>query len=326
MSPDPERGLGPDRVFGIPRLFPMLATPGGEPFSDEAWSFEVKWDGYRSLAYLTRGQCYLDSRNQKPLLPRFPGLSGMWRGLNAQSALIDGEIVAFRDGRVDFSHLRTEPQDVVFVAFDLLYVDGKLLLDEPLSERQALLEGVYSWGKDVFRSETVSGQGEALFEWVRERGLEGMMAKRKDSFYTPGKRSKDWIKVKNVQEGRFWVVGYMPGAGRTVGSLVVAREKDGRLDIVGRVSSGLNSRYEKFFLENLTPIDAAAVDTGHVDAGSDLVAPRVEAVRKPVFGDLTRAEIKTIRWVRPFYGVEVQYTEITPDGRLRHPVFREVCE
>lgn len=292
-----------ESIFGIPRLSPMLASSGDTPFSDDSWSFELKWDGYRCLAYLRGDGCYLDSRNGKPLLSKFPRLKEMHRGLSACSALLDGEIVAFRDGKVDFSYLRTEPDDVVFVAFDLLYLDGGLLIYEPLSKRQALLEGVYSWGKTVSRSEAVSGQGESLYEWVRERGMEGVVAKRKDSLYTPGKRSKDWIKVKNVQEGRFWVVGYMPGAGRKVGSLVVARETDGRLTVVGRVSSGLNRRYEEFFRNKLKPIDAIAV-----------------------FHDLTRAEMKTIRWVKPFYGVEVHYTEMTPDGRLRHPVLREVCK
>lgn len=302
----------------------MLASSGSEPFSDESWSFEVKWDGYRALAYLSGDQCYLDSRNGKPLLPRFPKLASMGLGLKADSALLDGEIVAFRDGRVDFSHLRTEPREVVFVAFDLLHVDGKSLIDEPLSKRQALLEDVYSWGKDVFRSETVSGRGEALYDWVRERGMEGVVAKRKNSLYTPGKRSKDWIKVKNVREGRFWVVGYMPATGRTVGSLVVAKEAGGRLDVVGRVSSGLNRQYEKFFLEKLEPLDASLEEPGSEDAESP--ASTIDTYQRRVFGDLTRAEMKTIRWVKPFYGVEVHYTELTPDGRLRHPVFREVLQ
>lgn len=297
-----------ESIFGIPRLSPMLASPGEAPFSDDSWSFEIKWDGYRCLAYLSEDGCYLDSRNRKPLLPKFPKLTEMHLGLSAPRVLLDGEIVAFRDGKVDFSYLRTEPNHVVFVAFDLLYLDERLLVDEPLSQRQALLEGVYSWSKTVSRSQTVAGQGEVLYEWVRERGMEGMVGKRNDSVYVPGKRSRDWIKVRNVQEGRFWVVGYMPGAGRKVGSLVVAGETDGRLSIVGRVSSGLNRRYEKWFQEKLEPIDASAVEDGGngrgAGSGSD--------------------QMKKIRWVKPFYGVQVHYTEMTPDGRLRHPVLREV--
>ena len=213
-----------DTILGIPRLRPMLASTSKEPFDGSDWLFEVKWDGYRCLAYLRGGDVYLDSRNGKPLLSRFQSLSGMKEYLNCTSALLDGEIVAVDGGRVDFSYLRTNPRSVTFVAFDILHLDGRLLVDRPLAERKELLRGAMKWGGPVALSEFVEGQGKAMFEWAREQDLEGIMAKRKDSPYIPGMRTDNWLKVKNTHEGRFWVLGYLASPGRTIGSLVVAEK------------------------------------------------------------------------------------------------------
>jgi DNA ligase D-like protein (predicted ligase) len=290
-------------ILGIPRVKPMLATVAKEPFDDDAWTFEIKLDGYRCLAYVTKDECYLDSRNGKPLLPRFPRLSAMSAGLRASSALLDGEIVAVKDGKVDFSYLRTEPAAVSFVAFDLLHLDGRDLLTTPLKRRVALLRDVYSWDHLVTLSQSTVGQGKALFGFAKDRDLEGIIAKDLDSLYFPGARTKDWLKIKNTKEDCFLVVGFLPSSGRRLGSLLIAKENDGYLEVVGRVGSGLNHQHEKALLRVLRAVDAPA-QTIAASAG------------------LTRSESRCCQWVEPFYGVEVSYTEITPDGRLRHPVFR----
>jgi DNA ligase-1 len=283
----------------------MLARTAPLPFDGDDWLFEVKWDGYRCLAYLTAEGTYLDSRNGKPLLHQFPGLLSVRDALRADQALLDGEIVALKDGRVDFSYLRAGPSRALFVAFDLLWLDGKSLLDVPLEKRKEVLKGAMEWGESALLSETVEREGKALFSWARERDLEGVMAKRKGSLYYPGERSGDWLKIKNLHEGTFWVVGYMPSPGRVLGSLVVARRAAGGYEIVGRVSSGLNRDYEKALIDALQPLEGSRPPKG--------------------LGNLPpRPELRRIRWVAPYYGVEVAYTEMTADGHLRHPVFKEV--
>ena len=287
----------------------MLASTAPAPFSGEDWLFELKWDGYRCLAYLTSEGAYLDSRNGKPLLPQFPSLASIRDGMKCREALLDGEIVAMKAGRVDFSHLRRGASPVLFVAFDLLWLDGKPLLETPLHQRKAQLSGCVSWGGAVLLSETVEAEGEALFRWAREKDLEGIMAKRRDSIYLPGQRTKDWLKVKNLHEGAFWVVGYLPSPGRRLGSLVVAEKVPEGFRLVGRVSSGLNRDYEAELLAALRPLDPKDTTAQAFARASPLPS---------------RSETKRVTWVEPFFGVEVDYTEMTADGHLRHPVFKEV--
>ncbi len=304
------RLLEDESVFGMPRLRPMLASVADAPFDDDTWVFEVKWDGYRCLAYVLGEDVYLDSRNGKPLLPQFPGLKEIPRAIDAHSALLDGEIVAIREGRVDFSYLRTGPPSVTFVAFDILSVDGRHMWDLPLAERKSELNRVVRSVGPVVVSEVVDGRGKDLFEWARDQGLEGIMAKRKDSVYRPGERTDDWLKVKNVQEGAFWVLGYVPSPGRVVGSLVLAERLDDGFLLVGRVSSGLNREYEREILEELEPL-----------AFEELIS------RSGIMYDApSRRETQKIRWVKPYYGVQVSFTEMTRERKLRHPVFRGLVD
>jgi len=298
-----------ETILGIPRRAPMLASTASAPFSGEDWLFELKWDGYRCLAYLTLEGVYLDSRNGKPLLPRFPSLSSMPDGLKCREALLDGEIVAMKAGRVDFSHLRRGASSVLFVAFDLLWKDGKSLLEIPLCERRTELATCMSWGGVVLLSEAVESEGESLFRWAQEQDIEGIMAKRQDSVYLPGQRTKDWLKVKNLHEGTFWIVGYLPSVGRRLGSLVIAEKVPEGFRLLGRVSSGLNRDYEALLLLSLHPL--APEDP------TALAFARASPLP-------SRSESKRVTWVEPFFGVEVDYTEMTADGHLRHPVFKEV--
>ncbi len=295
------------RVLGMPKIAPMLAGVARGPFGAPGWLFEVKWDGYRCLAYIASGGIYLDSRNGKPLLPKFPALSSVQSALKADQALLDGEIVAFRGGRADFSYLRRGPRSVMLVVFDILWLDGESLMGTPLKERRRMLREALAWdgGHPLALSEVVEGRGKDLYDWACQRDLEGIMAKKADSLYFPGRRSDDWLKIKNVREGKFWVVGYAPSPGRALGSLVLAQREGGAYAIVGRVSSGLDSEHERRLLGILEPLPGSK--------------PPDDIKSLP-----PKSEVRQVRWVVPFYGVEVSYTEMTPDGRLRHPVFKEV--
>lgn len=296
---------------------PMLACPGHEPFDDPAWCFEVKWDGYRCLAYLDRDNAHLLSRNGKPLLSVFPHLVDLRLALKTRRAIVDGEIVAFRDGKVSFSDLRQNPGSALFVAFDLLWVGDRLITGLPLGERKELLEKSLEPTALLSISETVAERGKAVFRSVVRLGLEGMMAKRMDSPYVPGERSCHWLKIKHSKEDNFWVLGYAASPGRRAGSILVAgrgskpRDESPKTgvswDIVGRVSSGLDRTAEEELLKRVRPLPES-----HLRAFQ-----KMQSCEKAL-KDLLRGIIPVV----PFYGVRVSYTEVTPDGRLRHPVFK----
>ncbi len=314
----PAHGITGETILGIPRFRPMLAERAPGPFDDEDWIFEVKWDGYRALAYIG-DEVYLDSRNGKPLLSAFPGLAAVRTCLRCKSALLDGEIVAFHAGRVDFSYLRSSPEQVVFVAFDILFLDGEVTVDMPLFRRLELLRSVVVSGGDALVvSSVVVGEGKSLFAWVVKQGMEGMMAKQRSGRYTPGRRSRYWLKIRNSLEGRFWVVGFLPSPGRSLGSLVLADRVGSTYSIVGRVSSGLNREYEEALLGVLEPVH---LDVSNREAAGWKLWSMEKTSLKSVLSPKERSKIT---WVVPYFGVEVSYTEMTPDKKLRHPVFKDL--
>lgn len=297
-----------DSVFGIPRIKPMLAETARQPFDHEDWCFEIKWDGYRALAYVSGDQTYIDSRNGKPLLPVFPGLSTLNGNVRVRSILLDGEIAAFRDGKADFAYLRSSPEQAVFVAFDVLHCEGENMWSRPLEERKKLLGETVKAGGSVVVSEAFPGVGRTLFQWVCSMGMEGVLAKHRNSKYFPGKRSRYWLKIKNLQEDTFWVVGYLPSPGQRIGSLVIARKEGAEFTIVGRVSSGLDQEYGETLLSLLTPTRGGLARD-----------------EKALFvGSLPPKDRENLTWVHPHYGVQVTFTETTPDGRLRHPVLKDL--
>ena len=282
----------------MPRLKPMLAGTAPAIFNDEGWLFEIKWDGYRCLSYINNGSVYLDSRNQKPLLPRFPVLKTIQSSIKAHSVLLDGEIVAFCEGRVDFSYLRKQPGQVSLAVFDILFLNGRSMLEVPMKERKDILSQVVMEGGALFISETVEENGTALFDIVKSRNMEGVMAKRLDSWYRPGVRSREWLKIKNERNGildcriRTW-------DWKAPGFFVDSSKVEGFLKVVGRVSSGIDKNWETRLKQLL---------------GEPMEQPSSSVC----FGK--RLKTGKITWVKPI-GALVRYTERTSDGGLRHPVF-----
>ncbi len=314
---------------GMPDVSPMLAETCPGPFDDSDWLYEIKWDGYRCLLYLKDSDIFLRSRNGNSLNNRFSGLESIIHSVRhskAKNLIADGEIVAFQNGAPNFSYLKSNPDSAVYVAFDLVYLNDQFLIQMPLVKRRDLLLELFSWEGFINYSESHSGNGSVLFSFARERDLEGVMAKRKDSLYFPGKRTRNWLKIRNFKEEEFWVLGYLPSPGREIGSLVVGREvqdksgsalstgtrlsllntgsKDRLFAVVGRVSSGLDTEMEKELL-----------------AAFGLLKDTRELC---VQGKLPKTLLRRVRWIRPYFGVQVQYTEITPDGSLRHPVLRGI--
>ena len=285
-------------------LRPMLAGTADEAFDDPDWSFELKWDGYRALALIDGEGALLRSRNGNDLARSFPALTRLRRAVFVQEALLDGELVVLdADGRADFQALQSGTGSPVLMAFDLLYCDGRWLLERPLSERRAALRDIITpeAAGAVTISDDVSGEGRRLYAAAAERGLEGIVAKRRAATYRPGERSDDWLKVKARRDGEYVIAGWIRGTGSrrdAVTSLVVAeRRPDGNLVMRGQVGSGIDAEAERALRERLGPL---AIDRASVDG--------------EVSGD--------VQWVRPELSAHVTYAELTADGRLRAPVWR----
>ncbi|MGI8574213.1 MAG: non-homologous end-joining DNA ligase [Egibacteraceae bacterium] len=306
-------------VSDPPALTPMLATAVDEPFDDDAWRFEVKWDGVRALATVRRpgagddGQTRLISRNGNDLSSAYPELAGLWERVLARNAVLDGELVALdATGRPSFQalqrrmHLR-EPQAVQraarrdpvrYVVFDLLALDGEALVDRTLSDRLDLLADVLIEGGPVLRSQGVTGSGRDYFQAAQQAELEGIMAKRLASPYRPGRRSRDWLKLKVRRRALCVVGGCTTGEGsltNRLASLLIGLYDDGALRWVGRVGTGFDEAERTRLEARLAP----------------LATPTSPFVDGPDVG----------RWTRPELVCEVAYAELTDAGRLRAPSY-----
>ncbi|HEV2074791.1 MAG TPA: DNA polymerase ligase N-terminal domain-containing protein, partial [Thermoleophilaceae bacterium] len=215
---DPGREPLPDR------LVPMLATLGELPADEDAWAYEVKWDGVRAIVRSEPGRTQIWSRNLNDITSQYPEVARIGRALGAREALLDGEIVAFdAEGRPSFErlqqrmHLSSERQvrerrrsnPVFYMAFDVLHLDGESLLDRPWRERRAALEALALHGPAWDTPGHHEGDGAAFLAASREQGLEGIMAKRTDAPYRPGRRSGAWIKVKNLESAELVIGGWM---------------------------------------------------------------------------------------------------------------------
>jgi bifunctional non-homologous end joining protein LigD len=297
-----------------PTYQPMMASLTAEPFDDDGWLFEVKWDGHRCLANLGTAT-RLTSRTTRDMTGQFPELIDLHRQLAARNAVVDGEIVALdRDGRPSFERMQDRfhraPEElarnkgrvpVQFIAFDLLWLDGEPLLDLPLTERRARLVEVLVETGDVRLSQVVQGRGTDFFEQARGLGLEGVVAKRAASPYRPGTRSHDWRKIKALRRQDCVIVGWTPGQGQrgaTLGSLLLAVSDGTRLHYAGNVGTG----FTQAFLADLLP---ALVE---------------REVAKPQFEGAPR--LRGARFVRPELVCEVEYLKWTDDGKLRAASFK----
>lgn len=278
----------------------MLATSWPSAFDDPEWWFEIKWDGYRCLTSRDDGRSRLRSRRGLDLAERFPEVAAL--DLPA-GWVIDGEIVVFDDeGRADFSLLQ-EGRPANFVAFDLLVAPDGPLIDQPLEERRERLAEL-DLPEAVVVPEPIRANGVALYQAARERGLEGIVAKRSGSLYQPGRRSPDWRKVAARHSLRAVVGGWMPGDGgrrSTFGSLLVGLWDGDRLRWIGAVGSGFSDRVLSELVEVLSQLERSSPPFGET-------------------GDIPRGA----RWIEPVMVVSLEFKEWTRDLRLRAPVFKGI--
>ena len=313
---DPHREPMPEQVV------PMLARLADLPADQERWAFEVKWDGVRAVAYSEPGRLRFEARSGNDITKRYPELARLNRALSSHSAILDGEIVAFDEaGRPSFGrlqhrmHIASEAQakrlskdsPVVYVIFDLLWLDGHSVMGLPYTDRRELLAGLDLHGTNWQVPDYVVGDGADLQAATRAQGLEGIVAKRLDSPYEPGRRSVCWRKIKNVQRTDVVVCGWVPGEGRRrdrIGALLIAVEdEDGHLRYAGRVGTGFTDRELDRLHGLLAPLERED--------------PPWTTGPKPPRGSVL---------VEPRYVADVEFIEWTSDGVLRAPSYKGLRE
>jgi bifunctional non-homologous end joining protein LigD len=312
---DPDREPMPDG------LVPMLARAGTLPPDESRWSFEVKWDGVRALAYAQPGRLRLESRAGNEITDAYPELRALVNELGMREAVLDGEIVAFDEqGRPSFERLQkrmhvTSPASirrlavstpVIFAAFDLLYLDGHSLMARPYAERRAALEALGEGARGWRVPAAHPGRGEQLLDATRQQGLEGIVAKRLDSRYESGRRTGAWIKIKNTRRQELVIGGWLPGEGRRtdrIGALLMGYYDGDAFRYAGRVGTGFTEKTLSQLAATLRPL--------RQDANPYDGAPKLP--REAVF-------------VAPSVVAEVEFTEWTREGVMRAPSYKGVRE
>ena len=313
--------LDPEREPMPKQLKPMLATLAARlPHDEEDWAYEIKWDGVRAIAYSESGSLRLESRNLREITSHYPELRALAAALGAREAVFDGEVVAFDDGgRPSFELLQSRMNlaseaavrrrmadcPVTYLIFDLLYLDGRSLVDLPYAERRKRLEQLELEGPSWQTPSHHRGEGKALLRLTQERGLEGLVAKRLDSRYLPGRRSRAWLKVKNIRSQELVIGGWLPGQGRragTIGAILVGyyEDHDGgrRLRYAGRVGSGFTEAELRRLAGMLEPLKTR---------------------QSPFEG---RQPPKQSVFVEPRLVAEIAFREWTAARTLRAPVYK----
>ena len=312
----------------FPELRPMLSSPAQHAFDDAQWLFEPKWDGVRALAACT-DETLLISRSGRDISATYPELGRLHERLVALEAILDGEIAATVDGRPSFERLQsrinlTEAREieramakipVAYFAFDLLYLDGQSLISRPLSERKKLLDELVVPSEVVQVTTYIEREGLALAQAARAQRLEGIVAKKLASPYRPGKRTREWLKIKEVHDADVVIGGWSPGEGHrdtSFGALLVGAYSDEGLRFLGAVGTGFDDR----MLGDLTA-RLASLETAE--------CPFVEGPAGMKAGGSGKS-LRNPRWVRPDLVARVEYREVTAAPRLRAPAFKTVRE
>ena len=302
-------------------IHPMLAESIDKPFDDAEWLFEIKWDGYRAIAFVESGNVRLVSRNQNDLTGRYPELKDLPRFVKAKTAILDGEVVALdEEGRASFSlmqqrtgfrpggHRAPANADVpvLYYAFDLLYLDGYDWRRVPLEQRKQKLASLLVRGDGVRYSDHYKEHGRALFDMAQKKGLEGILAKKRASFYEE-RRSREWLKIKIRHRLECVIGGFTEPEGSRAhfGSLVLGLyDKKGRLIHVGQVGSGFDQKSLDEIWKMLK---------------------KLETKSNPFFGEVEA--LRKVSWVKPQLVAEIEYAEWTggtnegSGPKLRAPVF-----
>jgi bifunctional non-homologous end joining protein LigD len=288
----------------------MFATLADDVPRGAGWAFEIKWDGYRIIASVAGSEAELRTRKDQDYTERFSNVAKeLAKALKTPDCVVDGEVCALdEDGRPSFSAMQQGKADtpIVYFVFDLLEVEGEPVIDLPLVERRKRLEKLLDKRNKTIRFSESFDDGRALLRAAKQQKLEGIMAKRLESKYLPGKRTRDWLKVKSHGRQEFIVAGYTKGQGRrsgTLGSLVLAAYRGAELVYVGNVGTGFTDREIERLLGVLKPL--------RQDKPQFREVPKMPKVRR-----------NDVIWVEPKLVAEVEFVEWTHDGRLRAPAYK----
>ncbi len=299
---------------------PMLATLVDKPFDREGWTYEIKWDGYRALALMRKGGTELRSRNNKSFNEKFYPVYAALEKWNIQ-AVVDGEIVVVNDqGTANFSALqqwRSEADgELQYFVFDLLWYEGKDLTKLPLSARREQLKKLIPASGLIRLSQDFETSGEEMLRVAKEIGLEGIMAKKADSLYHSGERSKEWLKVKSSQRQEVVIGGYTKNedSSKPFSALLVGVYDKGKLEYTGKVGTGFNLQQQRDMLQQFKPL---LIKKSPFHTEPDVNKPSRFRPNPP--------KAKAF-WIKPLVVAEVSFAEMTPDGVMRHPSFEGLRE
>jgi bifunctional non-homologous end joining protein LigD len=305
-----KRKLSDQRKSSMPRdVKPMLASITDAPFNSEDWQFEIKWDGYRALSYLHNGKVQLRSRNNNPFEAKYVAVYNALKQWPV-NAVVDGEIIVLNEeGRADFKALQDwqleERGELVYYVFDILWLDGIDVTNLPLTERQEILRQLAPENNIIRFSDSIDQYGIDFYNIAKENGLEGIIAKKKDAPYQTNYRTKNWLKIKVEQRHEAVICGYTRNkdTDRLFSSLLLARYENDEFAYIGQVGTGFNAAMQEMIMKKMKPLITKT--------------PSVSGV--PKLG-------KETVWVKPSLVCEVKYTELTPDGVMRHPSFQGLRE
>ncbi|MEU6582050.1 ATP-dependent DNA ligase [Nocardia sp. NPDC046763] len=287
----------------MPRgLKPMLATAGDVGTLDaEHWAFETKWDGFRLIAEIEDGAVTLRSRAGHVVTGKYPGLAVLGSELSGHSAVLDGEAVVFDDhGGANLGLLREDSTRAVFLAFDLLYLDGTSLVRKRYDDRRRVLEALAGQARSLIVPKQLHGSGAEALRYSQDHGMEGVVAKRRDSVYLPARRGQSWIKTRNWRTLSVVVGGYRRSEVRQFASLLVGVPHEGELYYLGRVGTGFSEQEMSDLADRLR---------------------RLERKTSPFDNELTADEHKDAVWVTPKLTGTVRFMNWTETGRLWHPAW-----
>ncbi|MGW5314655.1 ATP-dependent DNA ligase [Nocardia thailandica] len=293
----------------LPRgLAPMLATAAEVgPLTGDEWAFETKWDGFRVIVEIADGEVVVRSRSGNTVTRDYPRLAALGRELSGHRVVLDGEAVVLDEhGRSDISLLQANPARAEFVAFDVLFLDGTSLLRKKYTDRRRVLEALGSLAPSLHVPDRLDGPGASALEVSREQEQEGVVAKRLDSVYQPGKRAHTWLKERNWRSREVVIGGWRTSAARAFKSLLLGIPNDEGLIYVGRVGTGFGSEAEQRELARRLN--------------------RLSRKTSPFANELTPQERKDAEWVTPSIAGTVRFQAWTDTGRLWHPVWAGTIE
>lgn len=283
---------------------PMLATAADGIFSKPGWIYELKWDGYRVLASISNDKVNLYSRNGINYNDKFSKLAQDLHNIT-HDVILDGEVVILDDqGRPQFQQLQnydsSSPADLRFYVFDLLYLNGHSTLDLPLLDRKSLLRDILEGLDRTFYCKHVDSMANAFYEKALKDGMEGVIAKKADSVYTPGYRSEKWLKIKGTKSEEVLICGYTDSKGAIFGSLILGIYRDNELQYAGNCGTGFTSSVQKELLQKMQHLE----------------------VENSPFSDTIKLKGRTPNWIQPELICEIKFSEWTENGRMRHPVYK----